>query len=487
MWEKVCISASYIMQLSDQQVEYVWEQTCVRLKNELSEAVYNTWISTNPATQIADEESVATVQITCPTAFHAANLERNLNTIIINALEQSLDKKVKVVYQVGAATPRPTKVTKPITQVPDQQLSDNSLFSESVIQESEQQRTQWKAHQIGLNPQFSFTTFAVSSSNEMAYAAATSVAKNPGEAYNPLFLYGEVGVGKTHLMHAIGNEILLNQPNTNIIYCTGEDFTNGIVQAIQTKKASGFKFKYRSAQVLLLDDIQFIAGKNAVQEEFFHTFNSLIKQNAQIILTSDRPPSEISLLEKRLQSRFEAGLMIDIGRPTFELRTAILLLKAKQAQLNLSVELAKTIAEKILSAREIEGFITRLRSEVELKKRTIDQDLVTQLVTHLTKKQKKISINPNQAINIVARHYGLKPLELRGQSRVKHLIKPRHLIMYIMNKDLELPLTEIGRWFSHRDHTSILHGVRKTQQEILDNQDSQKELIVVRALLQRGA
>lgn len=465
------------MDLSAQQVEFYWEKACLELKSTLSPAVYSTWISTNPATSIKDGEDVAIVQVTCPTAFHAANLEKNLNGQITRALENAMAKKVGVTFQVGdikKATSSPPPATRPTTSVGEQ------LFSQSVVVEAERDRVQWRAHQIGLNPQFSFTTFAVSSGNEMAHAAAMSVAKNPSGAYNPLFLYGDVGVGKTHLMHAIGNEILLNQPETPIIYCTAEDFTNEIVQAIQTKKASGFKFKFRSTKVLLLDDIQFIAGKNAVQEEFFHTFNALIKQNAQIVITSDRPPSEISLLEKRLKSRFEAGLMIDIGKPTFELRTAILLLKAKQAQIDLSIEIAKSVAQKILSAREIEGFIARIRSELELNKRQITLELVTNIIEKNQTRQKRLDSSPAQVIAFVAKYYGIKPLELRGKNRTKHLVKPRHVAMYVLNQDLGLPLTEIARWFSHRDHTSVLHGVRKIKEGLLDDQTLQQAVVEIR-------
>lgn len=465
------------MDLSTQQVEFYWEKACLELKSTLSPAVYNTWISTNPATNIKDNTDTAVVQVTCSTAFHAANLEKNLNNQIAQALELVMKKKVSVVYQVGDAK-RAIAHATPTAKTAAK--TGGELFSQNVIDETEKSRVQWKAHQIGLNPQFSFTTFAVSSGNEMAHAAAMSVAKNPSGAYNPLFLYGDVGVGKTHLMHAIGNEILLNQPETTIIYCTAEDFTNEIVQAIQTKKASGFKFKFRSAKVLLLDDIQFIAGKNAVQEEFFHTFNALIKQSAQIVITSDRPPSEISLLEKRLKSRFEAGLMIDIGKPTFELRTAILLLKAKQAHIELTIDMAKLVAQKILSAREIEGFITRVRSELELNKRQINMDLISKIIEKSQTHQQRPNLNPTQVINFISKHYGIKPLELRGHNRIKHFVKPRHVAMYILNQDVGLPLTEIARWFSHRDHTSVLHGVKKIQEELLDSAPLQQEIIEIR-------
>jgi chromosomal replication initiator protein len=301
----------------------------------------------------------------------------------------------------------------------------------------------------------------------MAHAAATAVSNRPGQSYNPLFLYGGVGVGKTHLMHAIGHNILRANPNAKIIYCTGEEFTNDIVHAIQTKKASHFKDRYRSANVLLIDDIQFIAGKNAVQEEFFHTFNALTKQFSQIVLTSDRPPHEITLLEDRLRSRFEAGLMIDIQQPSFELRTAIVLVKAKAQQIAITIDLAKVIASKVESARKIEGIITSIRSEIELKHRELNLELIEDILqVEVEVKRPRIKVAPADVIKTVANHYHVKQSSLKGSSRLKSLVTARHIAMYLLKKELSLPLTEIGRWFASRDHTSVLHAVKKVEKDM---------------------
>jgi chromosomal replication initiator protein len=358
------------------------------------------------------------------------------------------------------------------------------LFSANTIQSMAVDRAAVVSRQVGLRSDYTFETFAVSTTNEMAHAAATAVSNQPGVAYNPLFLYGGVGVGKTHLMQAIGNNILKNNPDTRMIYCTGEEFTNDIVNAIQMKKAIKFKEKYRAAHVLLMDDIQFIAGKNAVQEEFFHTFNALIKQASQIILTSDRPPQEINLLEDRLRSRFEAGLMIDIQQPSFELRTAILLIKANANNMEIPMDLAQVIASRVDSARKIEGIITRLRSAVELQKRPLSMELVEDLLrTEIDTSRPTLKVNPNDVLRAVSNHYHVKQAALKGPQRIAELVKARHIAMYILKEDLHLPFTEIGKWFSNRDHTSAMHAVKKITDQMLADEVLRRDVSALRMSL----
>ncbi len=466
--------------------QIVWKQACLILAKSLSPAVFNTWIIANPLTDLVETDGGYTAIITSPTAFHATNLQKNLHQQILGAIQDVVGSPVTVHYQVGSkpsalsqpahsavtdtdyATGQSTDTVASINPPLHQSPRVEELFSQHAIASASQDRLAWRVKQIGLNSSFVFETFAVSTTNEMAHAAAVAVSNKPGHSYNPLFLYGGVGVGKTHLMHAIGNNVLASEPDTNIVYCTGEEFTNEIVQAIQTKRANAFKHKYRSASMLLIDDIQFIAGKTAVQEEFFHTFNALTQQHSQIVLTSDRPPQEISLLEDRLRSRFEAGLMIDIGQPSFELRTAIVLLKAKAAHLPIDIDLAKQIAQSVTGARKIEGIITSIRSAVELKHREVDAQLITELiqVEDAGQNKIKISVHPGDVIKTVADHYRVKQIELKGVSRQRHIVTARHVAMYLLHQDVGLPLTEIARWFGGRDHTSVLHATRKIAAEI---------------------
>lgn len=514
------------------ELKKIWQQVCSSLQLQLSPAVYSTWIMSSSLLYLeAKDETEALITISSPSAFHATNVERNFHHLFKEAFDSLLQRSAQIRYVVGSPLQQsvdiqsgfarvqssdfpPTQPSSPPNQPmrssnlypqPTQQFTPHAinsprfpnptstsamsprvedLFSESTLRSAQEDRTGAIARRIGLRSDYTFETFAVSTTNEMAHAAATAVSNRPGEAYNPLFFYGGVGVGKTHLMHAIANNILLSNPNATIIYCTGEEFTNEIVSAIQTKKAAAFKQKYRNASVLLIDDVQFLAGKNTIQEEFFHTFNALAKQNSQIVLTSDRPPHEIPLLEDRLRSRFEAGLMIDIGQPTFELRTAIFLVKAKANRLQIPIDLAKIIASRVESARKIEGIITSIRSEVELKHKTIGPELIDDILkSEIETKRPRIKAKPADVIKTVSNHFRVKQTALKGKKRVKNLVTARHIAMYLMKKELSLPLVEIGQWFSGRDHTSVLHAVNKIEEELQTNDVIQQDISALRMTL----
>lgn len=510
--------------LPENEVKSIWQQVCNDLQTQLTPAVFNTWVLSNPLTHIqtSDDGLKAFGTITCPTAFHATNLKKNLYAQLKSSLEKYIQLPTEIEFRVGEvisttgfknAIPQsshkklgiltPTQPTETIpatthsfTSPPVSNsfvgLSENQsvsptvseLFSAHSLQISSEERALFKARKIGLRLDYTFKAFAVSTSNEMAHAAAVAVSNNPGGAYNPLFLYGGVGVGKTHLMHSIGHNILQKNPEANIIYCTGEEFTNEIVSAIQSKKALNFKSKFRNTQVLMIDDIQFIAGKNAVQEEFFHTFNALIKQASQVILTSDRPPHEINLLEDRLRSRFEAGLMIDIQQPSFELRTAILLIKAQANQIAIPMELAQVIASKVDSARKIEGIIKQIKSEVELKNRQITPELIDELLRfEVIKKRPAIRVSPDDIIKTVANHFRVKQAAIKGKKRTKDLVIARHVAMYFLREELKMPLEEIGKWFSNRDHTSVIHATQKVEELLTDSELIKQDVSALRMSL----
>jgi chromosomal replication initiator protein len=331
------------------------------------------------------------------------------------------------------------------------------------------------ARRLHINPQFSFDNFAVSTSNQMAYAAATAVAKSLGEAYNPLFVHGGVGVGKTHLMHAIANSVLAHKPNAKIVYCMGEEFLNEIIEAIQTKSARQFKQKYRSAQLLLVDDVQFIAGKQTAQEEFFHTFNAVHREGGQIVLTSDRPPAEISKLEDRLRSRFEGGLTVDIATPDFELRVAIVNIKSQALGAAMPQDAAQLIAANITDTRAIEGFLRRLTTEVATKHLTITPEVVASLLGPKAGGEKPSQpggrrVSPRELLEVIADYFGIKTTAIKSPRRARPLARPRQVFMYLCRTELGLTYEDIGGLIGGRDHTTVMHGVETITQELSTNE-----------------
>lgn len=491
--------------LDEKSLSQLWLETCELLKNQVSPLALEAWGKTSQLQEISDFKGNKWLcTINCPSAFNAFQLEKNLGEPVKKALEKKLGRPIE--FKFNFSLPSADIVKENSQSSPLSTIKENSspqstpinkrqgqkkktpnqedLFSESTIKQTILSRQTIMAKNLGLRADFIFDTFAVSDSNEMPHMAALSVAKNPGINYNPLFLYGNVGVGKTHLMQAIGNYLLAKSPETKIIYCTGEDFTNAIIQAIYKKQTQDFREKYRGCDILLIDDIQFIAGKDAVQAEFFHTFNALVKSNKQIVLTSDRPPSEISLLEDRIRSRFEAGLNVDIQQPSFELRTAILLNKAATAKLPLPLELAQTIASRIDSARKLEGIISRLKSELELKNRTLDSELISEILGKQEQKEyASRKINPKEIISLVANYYHLKPKIITGVKRQKEIIRARHLAMFLLKSLINLSYSEIGQLFTNRDHTSVIHAVNKINQEANKNPHFQEEINSLQNLL----
>ncbi len=500
--------------LEDSQLQTLWDETCQQLTLESSSLLVDAWAKTSRLQKITDFENNKWLAIfVCPSSFNALQFEKNFAAAVKKSLANQLGRPVELKFIFNplpassttlktnssvAPNPPVSPLSTPIqslahntpalpSQTPQTSTFNDGLFSSSVVAQTIISRAATVARNLGLRPDFTFDTFAVSGSNEMALVAASSVAKSPGVSYNPLFLYGDVGVGKTHLMQSIGNYILTHKPEAKIIYCTGEEFTNSIIRAIQNKQALGFKDKFRTCEVLLIDDIQFIAGKTAVQEEFFHTFNALVKLNHQIVLTSDRPPHEIALLEDRLRSRFEAGLKIDIQQPSFELRSAILLTKAKAQNIDLSIELAQTIASRIDSARKLEGIIMRLNSEVELKNKLIDQELVNSILSeHQQREYSSRKLQPKEVLSAVANHYSIKQAVICGQKRQKEITLARHVAMFLLKSQLNLSYSEIGKIFSNRDHTSVLHAVTKINNSLAKDATLSQEVSAIKTSILGG-
>ena len=336
------------------------------------------------------------------------------------------------------------------------------------------QATTEEAERSNLNPNYTFDTFVVGNNNRFAQSASLAVAESPGEIYNPLFLYGGVGLGKTHLMHSIAHFIQENHPGMKVLYVSSETFTNELIEAIRNGNntaMSRFREKYRSIDVLLIDDVQFIIGKESTQEEFFHTFNELHVAKKQIILSSDRPPKEMETLEERIRSRFEWGLLADIGSPDYETRMAILRKKEELEGYNIDNEVIKYIATNVKSnIRELEGALTKIVALSKLNNKEITTELAEEALKDLISPNAEKEVTPELIIQVVADHFGITPLDISSQKRNKEIVFPRQIVMYICRSMLGTSLQNIGKYLGGRDHTTIIHGHDKIAADMEKNE-----------------
>lgn len=444
-------------------LEKLWKTALAEIELSVSRAIFQT--------QFANSKIVSFGSGVITLGF-ASGLMKNLvearyYSLIKSILDRHTNQNVSIVFVLVA------KKEPPLGR------DAGPLFSQSIDAPSAVE----VAKRLHIRPDLTFDNFAVSTTNQIAYAAATAIAKNPGSAYNPLFLYGGVGVGKTHLMHGVANALLARKANTRVVYCMGEEFLNEIIYAIQTKSAQQFKQKYRSAHLLMVDDVQFIAGKQTAQEEFFHTFNAVLREGGQIILTSDRPPSEISKLEDRLRSRFEGGLSVDISAPDYELRVAIVNLKAQSLGLPVPPDVARLIAANVSEARAIEGFLRKLT--------TIPGPLSPEVVAPIL--GKKFSDNgaakanrrttPTEILDAVAAFFNIKSTALKGPKRDRPIARPRQVVMYLCKNELGVTLDDIGGLLGGRDHTTIMHGVETITRQLSTNDRLREDLVGIKKKL----
>lgn len=451
--------------------ENLWKEVLDELRVSISPANFNTWLSNTYIVSIKRIGERQVVEIGCPSAFVADAVEKRYYGQIQDSLTTKSGLQSELSFVVSQL-PNTKKTT-----------SESPLFDFANNKSSVDINYLLKKARI--RPGFTFENFAVSSSNQTAHAAAEAVSRNIGNAYNPLLLYGGVGIGKTHLMLAIGHRLLEQDPDAEVLYVMGEEFTSEIVEAIRNKTTQNFKKKYRSLKLLMLDDVQFLAGKLTVQEEFFHTFNTLLREGGQVVLTSDRPPSEIQRLEERLRSRFEAGLIIDIAPPDFELRTAISLIKAQQKGVELSMENAQAIAANIDSPRRIEGFLTRLLTETNGFQEEITIELINKILgkTQDASLQPKKAVLPQVYIDAVATYYSLGKRKLLGDSRSRSIAEPRQLLMYLLREELKLPLQEVGHLVGGRDHTTVMHAVEKISKSLSTNAKIHGDILGIKKII----
>ena len=441
----------------------LWKKVLAEIEIEISRPIYMTFFKGTELVSL--EDAVAT--ITTASFMNSEYIEKRYYGIIKKIIDKHTSQNVSLVFTTGGKR----DVNKKTDAGP--------LFVKEL-------RSQQNAIRPlpGIRTDYTFENLAVSESNQLGYTAAVTVAKNPGTKYNPLFFYGTVGVGKTHLMHSIANKVYGQNPHINVLYLSTEEFTNEIVEAIQRKSTTQMRKKFRTVDLLLLDDIQFLSGKEKVQEELFHTFNTLIDRSSQIVFSSDRPPSELKKVESRLISRFEGGLTVDIQAPDFELRTAILLIKSKKFGLALDFETAKMAAENILDTRALEGFLLKVSSvATSLNTTVITQEIILKALGD-KQKQRQNTLHPDDIISTVCEYYSVKPKQLKGAKRDAMLVKPRHLCMYFLKEDAGLTLVEIGNLLGGRDHTTVLHGVEKVKGLLENSAKTREDIMFIKRKIQ---
>ncbi|USS85956.1 chromosomal replication initiator protein DnaA [Fructilactobacillus cliffordii] len=433
----------------------LWNQIKAKFKEnpKFDETTYDTWI--NSATPIDYDGHILTLEL--PTALHRDYWDRQLKSTFIEyayAITQT-DVRPKLVLK-GEAGPNAKNLAQ---------------FNETHHQE--------KTPHIDphLNPNYTFDTFVIGQGNQMAHAAALAVSEDPGKVYNPLFFYGGVGLGKTHLMQAIGNKVLKNNPEANVKYVTTEKFTNDFIDALQNNKMQEFRRVYRNVDLLLVDDIQFLANKEGTQDEFFNTFNALYEENKQIVMTADRLPNEINSLTDRLVSRFKWGLSVDITAPDLETRAAILRAKAQSEGLQVDDNIMSYIASQIDSnVRELEGALSRIKAFAELKQAPVTMDLVSEALKPLKLNKEKSAITPESIIKVTASYYHVTVKEIKGKKRVKAIVVPRQVAMYLCRELTDNSLPKIGEAFGGKDHTTVIHAHEKITKMAASDADLQKQI-----------
>ncbi len=434
-----------------ERISLIWEEALSIIRSKLSKPSYDTWLKTTEA--ISLDENQIIIQV--PNEFSREWLENRYVELIKDTLFQLTNKE----YDIYFVTPQ----TK-------DNFADSYQYQQTFLKKHPEEQVTSNPV-TSLNPKYTFETFVVGNSNRFAHAASLAVAEAPAKAYNPLFIYGDVGLGKTHLMQAIGHYILRHSPQSNVVYVSSETFTNELINAIRDDKTTDFRNKYRTIDILLVDDIQFVAGKERTQEEFFHTFNALHEANKQIILSSDRPPKEIPTLEDRLRSRFEWGLITDIQKPDYETRMAILRKKANLENLQVPDEVIAYIANHIQSnIRELEGALIRVVAYSSLTNKMITEELARDALKDILPSTKEREVTTRMIQETVTDYYSLKIKDMTSKTRTQTVAFPRQIAMYLCRELTNASLPQIGEEFGGRDHTTVIHACNKISEKI--EQDS---------------
>jgi len=446
--------------------DQAWQSVLGQLQMEMPRASFDTWVRDTRPVSFQDN----TLTIGVRNAYARDWLENRLASTVNRLLVGILNSTVDVHFVVKGIDPGDSI----------EETVANGNDSDHYIEDTTREDLESSVRSATMNPRYIFDSFVVGSGNRLAHAACLAVAEKPARAYNPLFLYGGVGLGKTHLLHAIGNACQIR--GLSVLYVSSEEFTNDLIAAIRTHTTPAFREKYRSADVLLIDDIQFIAGKESTQEEFFHTFNTLHGQDKQIIISSDRPPKALVTLEERLRSRFEWGLTADIQPPDLETRLAILRTKAERTGRNVPNEVLSLIAERVQSnIRELEGALNRILAFADLSGSSLTPDLVEVALADLL--PQRSDVEPGKIIELVAREWQVNVDDLLGRDRSHKIAQPRQVAMYLLRKETDSSLPQIGEALGGRDHTTVMYAIEKISNEIETKTDLRKRVVNVKQQL----
>jgi chromosomal replication initiator protein len=447
----------------------LWQETLSQLEQNLNPQHFTTWIK--PIQLVCIEKDLVRIEV--PNRFFLSWIRDNYAELIR-----------EIISNIGAVSYRlEIEITK-VNGNDQHKTLDSSSIREIVSDTSTRSSLQKNPGSFNLNKKYTFDEFVSGSSNQFAYAAANAVANNPATTYNPLFIYGGVGLGKTHLVNAIGNAILQKNPEMRVCYYTSEKFMNELINSLRYAKMDEFRNKFRSMDVLLIDDVQFIAGKERTQEEFFHTFNSLYESHKQIVVTSDKFPKEIPGLEERLRSRFEWGLIADIQSPDVETKQAILKIKAEQNGIDLPEDVAFFLANSITSnVRELEGYLIRIGAYASLTSTSISLSMAKEILKNiLVEKRREITVEEIE--KVVANHYNMKISDLKSSKRLKALVLPRQVAMFISRQLTSCSYPEIGEKFGGKDHSTIIHAIKKIEKKMSEDMQLNSTVTSLRQTLE---
>ncbi len=445
----------------------LWNSVLTELQLLLSNANYQTWFK-GKTTIVKREDN--SIEIGCNSAYTKDWLEQRYHGQLKAILDRITETSNTLNFSVSTTLKSAEPTKKP-------QVSSTPLFDNE-----EATKLQEKVQNSGLNPKYTFDSYIVGGSNQLAHAVAQAIADSPAITYNPFFVYGGVGLGKTHLMQSIGHEAIAKNHKIKVLYCTSESFTNSMIEAIQNRQTKEFRAKYRGVDILIIDDIQFIAGRETTQEEFFHTFNDLYAKGKQIILSSDRPPSDIAKLEERLRSRFEGGMIADIQPPDGDMREAILLSKIRRQNIDVPDEVVHYLAQNVSSSvRDLEGSLVRLVTQAGINQSSLSVELAKSFIDKRSRNLARSS--PKEVMEIVCQYFNLKQGDIKSSSRLARLVLPRQIAMYLLRKDLGLQLESIAQFLGRKDHTTVMHGVEKIEGSVEKSDKLRGQLEDIRAKL----